>query len=151
VVRLPACPVSGAGRSQERISGHCSALVSPSESLVPFERGVKAKLGRTWWAREGAGRPKAGETREPKAGNQVDNINLNKGGTSRDYLLASLDRDGHVELATEGASPMWRIRRYRLTMPRRPTRRTGRTRGRQGDPRTKKWHSVQSVPERLMH
>jgi hypothetical protein len=46
--------------------------------------------------REGAGRPKKGESRE----NQGDNITLkSERGTSRAYILARLDRDGFRELA----------------------------------------------------
>jgi hypothetical protein len=80
-------------------------LTDPDEAVGIDQAAV---LGRHGGAREGAGRPKAGETREPKAGNQGDNITLNNRGTSRDYLLARLDRD-HPELA---AGPrcwaMWR-------------------------------------------
>jgi hypothetical protein len=61
--------------------------------------GVKKKLADHGGARAGAGRPKKGESREP--GNQVDNVNLNKGGNARAYILARLDRDGHAELAAK--------------------------------------------------
>jgi hypothetical protein len=44
--------------------------------------------------------PKKSDTQ--KENNQVDNINLKtKGGTSKTYILARLDRDGHAELAAK--------------------------------------------------
>jgi hypothetical protein len=60
-------------------------------------------LGKHGGAREGAGRPKAGEVREPE--NQADIIRLNKRkrqyGTSRQDTIDRLDRDGHAELAVK--------------------------------------------------
>jgi hypothetical protein len=40
------------------------------------------------------GRPKKGEEK-------VGNANISKGGSTRAYILARLDRDGHVELAAK--------------------------------------------------
>ena len=60
--------------------------ITGAEVPVPFAEAVQ--LGKRGGARPGAGRPKKGEQRE--VGNQVDNINLNKGGTSAAYLLARI-------------------------------------------------------------
>lgn len=49
--------------------------------------------------RPGAGRPKKGETREPK--NRVRNTNLKPRGTCHSYVIARLVRDGFAELAAQ--------------------------------------------------
>jgi hypothetical protein len=73
--------------------------MKPDEE-IPYERAIE--LGKQGGARPGAGRPKKGGRLEPKEENQGDNITLNsKRGTSRAYILARLDRDGHAGLAAK--------------------------------------------------
>ena len=55
-------------------------------------------LGKHGGAREGAGRPKKGESRERKnqGDNVGDNVTLNSRGNSVDYIVARLRREGLV-------------------------------------------------------
>jgi hypothetical protein len=58
------------------------------------------EIGKHGGAREGAGRPKKGESRG--AENQDANGNLKKlGSNARAYILARLDPDGYIELAAK--------------------------------------------------
>jgi len=76
-------------------------LLNPDQP-VAFADAVNAGLSA-----HGGQRPNAGRARKDKPGNQVDTINLKtrtekasgKGGTSREYRLARLERDGHQKLA----------------------------------------------------
>ena len=71
-------------------------LRKPNEP-VALDQAIE--MGKHGGAREGAGRPKAGEAKEPKAENQVAISHLKTSAfssTSRVRILARLDRDGHA-------------------------------------------------------
>jgi hypothetical protein len=53
-------------------------------------------LGKHGGVRPGAGRPKKGESREPKnqSDSQSDHVTLNSRGNSADYIIARLRREG---------------------------------------------------------
>jgi hypothetical protein len=81
----PAITGAAAAKTVERATRLEDEPVSLDQAILEAHGG----------ARPGAGRPKAGEVREPKDENQVGNAHL-KGRGSIERTLARLDRDGHA-------------------------------------------------------